>query len=236
MPGARSGDPLGFVHIPSLRAFVHPEEPAKIIRVTRSAQAPPVTTAAAEPDDTEMLTMVHERLRKLGVAKLGQRQRVILALESATLDGVEQALRRDPSLGGRVSVMSPTCVGAFVISLASAGSRRLHASEAIIPCLEGLDSPQLWDAVNGRSLRPSEQALVAPPSQHHMLAGRLRRGEYVYFAQPLNCGEVGCMLSHVAVLEEIVRRSLEQTPSPMIEIARLLDECPVYTHQVFARV
>ena len=212
MPGATSGAPLGFVHLPSLQAFVHPDEQAKIIRVTQNASVPVEAVAASAA--LTGIGSLQQRLKLLGVSKLGDRLRIISELSLSTFDDLECALRLDPSLGGRVQVLvagpaSPQLVGGFVISLAGASSRRRHATDAVMPRLEGLDtSAVLWDAVNGCCLRPDEQALVASPSKHHMLSGRLRRGEYVHFERPLSRGEVGCMLSHVAVLREIVRRRL----------------------------
>jgi glycosyl transferase family 25 len=84
----------------------------------------------------------------------------------------------------------------FVINLKTSPERRRAAADQLERV--GL-TPTFVDAVDGRKMPPAEIAALVDE------AGRLRRAP-----KPLSAAEVGCYLSHWAVLEKIVSEGLPQ--------------------------
>lgn len=84
----------------------------------------------------------------------------------------------------------------FLINLKASADRRMAATEQLARV--GL-SPTIVEAVDGRALAPAEVARLVDA------AGRLRRAP-----KPLSPAEVGCYLSHRAVLERIVAEDIPQ--------------------------
>lgn len=84
----------------------------------------------------------------------------------------------------------------FVINLKTSADRRTACAQQLARL--GL-TPTFVDAVDGRKLSDEEISALVDE------AGRLRRAP-----KPLSKGEVGCYLSHLAVLEKIVAEDIPQ--------------------------